>query len=255
MTEPPLKVIFLADTRPGHYHLAQGVIAALARLRPVEVTRVEVKRKWIVPTRWLRRRITAKSFFPPRMLRMAYRIDAYALPKADLVVSAGGETHMPNICVSRFLGIPSIFCGSLMRGLGPENFSLIVSSYDRDAGSDRYLVALKPSSIDPDALGRPASVPRYGPELASAACGLSRRWQCRSVPLSAKRVGSAARLHRRDLQGMGHALADLDLAPHAGLRGRQVSPSLPRMRASSPASSTIARKGRALCLKCSARPR
>jgi uncharacterized protein len=165
MTEPPLKVIFLADTRPGHYHLAQGVIAALARLRPVEVTRVEVKRKWIVPTRWLRRRINAKSFFPPRMLRMAYRIDAYALPKADLVVSAGGETHMPNICVSRFLGIPSIFCGSLMRGLGPENFSLIVSSYDRDAGSNRYLVTLKPSSIDPDALGRPASVPRYGPDL------------------------------------------------------------------------------------------
>jgi mitochondrial fission protein ELM1 len=172
MTEPPLKVIFLADTRPGHYHLAQGVIAALARLRPVEVTRVEVKRKWIVPTRWLRRRITAKSFFPPRMLRMAYRIDAYALPKADLVVSAGGETHMPNICVSRFLEIPSIFCGSLMRGLGPENFSLIVSSYDRDAGSDRYLVTLKPSSIDPDVLGRPASVPRYGPDVHPRLAGL-----------------------------------------------------------------------------------
>jgi uncharacterized protein len=172
MTEPPLKVIFLADTRPGHYHLAQGVIAALARLRPVDVTRIEVKRKWIVPTRWLRRRITAKSFFPPRMLRMAYRIDADALPKADLVVSAGGETHMPNICVSRFLDIPSIFCGSLMRGLGPENFSLIVSSYDKDAANDRYLVTLKPSSIDPDALGRPALVPRYGPDLHPRLAGL-----------------------------------------------------------------------------------
>jgi len=172
MTQSPLKVIFLADTRPGHYHLAQGVIAALARLRPVEVTRVEVKRKWIVPTRWLRRRITAKSFFPPRMLRMAYRIDADALPKADLVVSAGGETHMPNICVSRFLDIPSIFCGSLLRGLGPENFSLIVSSYDRDAGSDRYLVTLKPSSIDPDTLGRPAIVPRFGPDLHPRLAGL-----------------------------------------------------------------------------------
>jgi hypothetical protein len=172
MAETPLKIIFLADTRPGHYHLAQGVIAALARLRPVEVTRVEVNRKWIVPTRWLRRRIVAKSFFPPRMLRMAYRIDAYALPKADLVVSAGGETHMPNICVSRFFDIPSIFCGSLLRGLGPENFSLIVSSYDRDAGSDRHMVVLKPSSIDPDALGRPASVPRYGPERHPKLAGL-----------------------------------------------------------------------------------
>jgi mitochondrial fission protein ELM1 len=159
----PLKVIFLADTRPGHYHLAQGVIAALARLRPVDVTRVEVKRKWIVPTRWLRRRINARTFFPPRMLRMAYRIDAFALPKADLVVSAGGETQMPNICVSRFLNIPSIFCGSLLRGLEPENFSLIISSYDRDAGSPRHMVVLKPSSIDPEALGRPDAVPRYGP--------------------------------------------------------------------------------------------
>src|ERR1043166_7896177 len=82
----PLRIIFLADTRPGHYHLAQGVIAAIARLRPVEVTRIS-----IVPTRWRRARINAKTFFPPRMLRMSYRIDAYALPKADLVVSAGGE--------------------------------------------------------------------------------------------------------------------------------------------------------------------
>ena len=126
MAETSLKVIFLADIGPGHYHLAQGVIVAIGRLRAVEVTRVEVKGKWIVPTRWLRRRITAQGFFPPRMLRMAYRIDAYALPKADLVVSAGGETQMPNICVARFLDIPSIFCGSLLRGLGPENFNLIV---------------------------------------------------------------------------------------------------------------------------------
>ena len=66
MTRTPLRVIFLADTRPGHYHLAQGVIAALERIRPVEVTRIEVKRKWIVPTRWLRARINAKTFFPPR---------------------------------------------------------------------------------------------------------------------------------------------------------------------------------------------
>jgi mitochondrial fission protein ELM1 len=168
----PLKVIFLADTRPGHYHLAEGVIAALARLRPVEVTRILVHRRWIVPTRWLRRRINAKSFYPPRMLRMAYRIEAEALPKADLVVSAGGETQMPNICVTRFLGTPNIFCGSLLRGLGPENVSLVISSYDRDAGSPRHMVVLKPSSIDPEALGRPATVPRYGPDHHPRLAGL-----------------------------------------------------------------------------------
>jgi len=168
----PLKVIFLADTRPGHYHLAQGVIAAISRLRPVEVTRIPVQRKWIVPTRWLRRRINSKGFYPPRMLRMAYRIMADELPKADLVVSAGGETQMPNICVTRLFGVPNIFCGSLLRGLEPEHFSLIISSYDRDAASPRHMVVLKPSAIDPDALGRPSVVPRYGPELHPRVAGL-----------------------------------------------------------------------------------
>jgi uncharacterized protein len=168
----PLKVILLSDMRPGHYHVSEGVIAAIKRLRPVEVTRIEVKRKWIVPTRWLRRRINAKSFFPPRMLRMAYRIDAYALPKADLVVSTGGETLMPNICVSRFLGIPSIICGALLRGLGPENFTLTISSYGRDAGSPRHVVALKPSSIDSATLGRPAIVLRYGADRRPLLAGL-----------------------------------------------------------------------------------
>jgi len=168
----PLKIIFLADTRPGHYHLAEGVIAAIARLRPVEVTRVPVERRWIVPTRWLRRRINAKSFYPPRMLRMSYRIDAEALPKADLVVSAGGETQMPNICVTRLMEVPNIFCGSLLRGLGPENFSLVISSYDRDAGSPKHMVVLKPSAIDPDVLARPAEIPRYGPDRHPKLAGL-----------------------------------------------------------------------------------
>ncbi len=168
----PLRIIFLADTRPGHYHIAQGVITALSRLRPVEVTRIEVQRKWIVPTRWLRARINAKTFYPPRMLRMAYRIEAEALPEADLVVSAGGETQMPNICVTRLLGVPNIFCGSLLRGLEPENFSLIISSYDRDATSEKHLVVLKPSSLDPEELGRPEIVPRFGPDRRPEIVGL-----------------------------------------------------------------------------------
>ncbi len=170
--QPPLRVVFLADTRPGHYHIAQGVIAALSRLRPVDVTRIEVNRKWIVPTRWLRARINAKSFHPPRMLRMAYRIDAETMPETDLVVSAGGETHMPNICVTQLLGVPNIFCGSLLRGLEPENFSLIISSYERDQGSDKHLVVMKPSSIDPDEFGRPKVVPAYGPSRLPETLGL-----------------------------------------------------------------------------------
>ena len=57
-------------------------------------------------------------------------------PRPTWCVSAGGETQMPNICVTRHLGgVPNIFCGSLLRGLDAENFSLIISSYERDLGS------------------------------------------------------------------------------------------------------------------------
>jgi mitochondrial fission protein ELM1 len=79
---------------------------------------------------------------------------------------------MPNICVTRLFGVPNIYCGSLLRGLGPENFSLVISSYDSDAISPRHLVALKPAAIDPDALGRPKSVPRYGAGLKPRLAGL-----------------------------------------------------------------------------------
>jgi len=88
------------------------------------------------------------------------------------VVSAGGETQMPNICVTRLLGVPNIFCGSLLRGLEAENFSLIISSYDRDATSDKHLVVLKPSSLDPEELGRPEVVPQYGPDRRPEIVGL-----------------------------------------------------------------------------------
>ena len=126
------------------------------RLRPVEITRIDVERHWIVPTRWLRRRVDAKSFYPPRMLRMAYRIKSRLCRRRTSSSPPAARLQMPNICVTRFLNVPNVFCGSLLRGLGPQNFSLVISSYDRDAGSARHIVVLKPSAIDPDTLGRPA---------------------------------------------------------------------------------------------------
>ena len=158
----PLKILVMTDDKPGHYHLADGVVAAFRRLRQVEVTRIPVKRKWIVPTRFLRHRLKARTYWPPRMLRMAYGINAEELPKADLVISAGGETLMPNICAARYLGVPNIFCGSLLNRLGSDDLNLVISSYAADAADDQHLVMLKPSAIDPDALGR-TPCRRFGP--------------------------------------------------------------------------------------------
>ena len=88
---------------------------------------------------------------------------------------------------------PMSFAARCCAGLGAENFSLVISSYDRDAGSPRHMVMLKPSAIDPDALGRPADRAALWTRSSSEACRAADRRQCRAVPLSRGGVGQAAR--------------------------------------------------------------
>ena len=240
MTEPPLKVIFLADTRPGRSPPTRGDCGAGAarRRHPCRGEAQMDRADALAPTPHHR-----QELLPAAHVAHGLSIDAYALPKADLVVSAGGETHMPNICVSRFLGIPSIFCGSLMRGLGPENFSLIVSSYDRDAANDRYLVVLKPSSMIRMRWGVPCPCPAMGLTCISSPRGPPRGRQCRSVPLSAERSGigcspSSPRSPRRGARvGWSRPRAARQIAsPTRSLRAKD--------RLSSHASSITARRAR-----------
>ena len=161
-----IRALLLSDGRPGHYHLAEGVLAALARRQPVQIERLALRRR-----RWLPGRVlaaTAQTGVPAaRMLALGFGLDADHLPPSDLVVSAGGET-----LVARHLGSTNIYCGTLKR-LPPEYFSLIVSSYQRHAGLPRHLVALKPNGIDPDTLGldRPRLQAGRPPRLAGLLVG------------------------------------------------------------------------------------
>ena len=50
----PLRILHLSDDRPGHYHLAEGVIAAAGRLREVACERRVIQRRWLIPARLLR---------------------------------------------------------------------------------------------------------------------------------------------------------------------------------------------------------
>src|SRR5947207_2388096 len=82
----PLKALLRSDGKPGHYHQAEGVIAALARLGPVVTTHLEVRRRFFLPTRTLLGRINAGAP-ADRILRFGFGIRASALPAADVVVS------------------------------------------------------------------------------------------------------------------------------------------------------------------------
>ena len=79
------------------------------------------------------------------------------------------------------------------------------------------MVLLKPSAIDPDALGRPAKVPRYGPDRHPKLAGLligGNAGPFRYRPVEWERLLEFA---KRLSQGLGHALARLHLAAHARL--------------------------------------
>jgi hypothetical protein len=154
----PLSVLLIADDKPGHYHLAEGVIAALARLRPVETHRLEVRRHRVFPNRLLAEAFSSGVMPASAVLRLAYGIRADGLERADVVVSAGGDTIVPNAAAAQALGCTNIFCGSLRR-LGVEHFGLVVSSYQSHERLPKHLVTLKPNAMDPDAVGRRARTP------------------------------------------------------------------------------------------------
>jgi mitochondrial fission protein ELM1 len=165
-----LSVLLLSDDRPGHYHLAEGVIAAITRVRPATTAKLPVQRR-----KWLPGRVLGELFLrgasPRTLLTLGYGLDERTFPKADLIVSAGGETLIPNAAIARLIGAPNIFCGSLRR-LPVEAFSLVVSSYARHAALPRHIVALKPNGIDPDTLGRSVPTRKLGPASPPRLAGL-----------------------------------------------------------------------------------
>ncbi len=165
-----IRALILSDGRPGHYHLAEGVVAAIGRQDDVHIERRTIRRRRWVPARILAALI-ASGAPAARILKLGYGINAKHLPAADLVVSAGGETLAANVAAAQELDANNVFCGTLRR-VAPEHFDLVVTSYARFADQPRHIVALKPNGMDPDALGRPANVPQFGPKQPPPVVGL-----------------------------------------------------------------------------------
>lgn len=90
---------------------------------------------------------------PARILKSIYGIEAEALPRADVIVSAGGDTLAANIAAARILGVPNIFYGSLRRYRAAD-FALVLTSYVEDARVPHPVMTLKPSPLDARQLAR-----------------------------------------------------------------------------------------------------
>ena len=142
----PLNALLITDEKPGHYHQAEGVLAAIARVRPVETKRMTVRRRFLVPTRVLLQLVNSGAS-PSLVLRLGYGITARDLPAADVIVSAGGETLAANAAAAKVLGVPNIFSGRV-RQLAPDHVRVIIVSHERFRSLPNHLFALPPSPID-----------------------------------------------------------------------------------------------------------
>src|SRR5262249_35399726 len=80
-----LSALMLVDAKPGHYHQSEGVVAAIGRMRAVTSHRLEVRRRFFLPTRILVQLVN-RGVSPGVILRLGYGIDAASLPNAHLVL-------------------------------------------------------------------------------------------------------------------------------------------------------------------------
>ena len=165
-----LETLLIADDKPGHYHLSEGVIAALERVVDIKLTRMNVKRHWWAPGRLLSY-LSNNKVSDKIILKFGYDIRIEDLPAADLVISAGGNTLAANIVATRALGADNIFIGSLRR-FPPEDFNLVITSFERLAHLPRHLVCLKPNKLDPDTLNHPDQPARFGNDTPPVTAGL-----------------------------------------------------------------------------------
>jgi len=236
-----LNILVLHDNKPGHYNQSDGVVAALARRRAVNVERLEVPDGGLLPARPMRSLASAGSYPLALTERLAGTAGLKPLVKPDVIVSAGGKTLVANIILTRRYSAINIFSGSI-RSVPAQSFSAILHVDPGLQHKPPYIVGLKPSAIEPpDRSRKTSSIKKLGlmvggptkthlfteEEFNALVAGLRRStfdWQImtsRRTPAEwADRLAGAA--HERDFEmldyrqtgagGVAEMLAEIDCA-------------------------------------------
>jgi hypothetical protein len=137
----------LSDDKPGHYLRSEGILAAIGKKRPLETQRIHIRRRSLTPAGILQSFVNL-GVPPGLVLYLGYGLNGGELPRADLVVSAGGNTLAANAAAAALLGVPNIFYGRL-RQLASAKVRTVVVPYESFAQFPNHLVSLPPSAIEP----------------------------------------------------------------------------------------------------------
>jgi mitochondrial fission protein ELM1 len=145
------KVWVISDGRPGHLSMSRGIVAALARLRPVREHWIDVKLRIgavrQVMLSWL---FLSGGGAPLPLLRGCFRMSPLPAERPDAIVSAGGNTAYLNVALARRYGCANLFAGSL-RGLRPQWFTAVIGTTPMEGVPNGITMDLAPTTIDPEA--------------------------------------------------------------------------------------------------------
>jgi len=125
------------------------MVAALARIRPVEVHRLTLSLRLGLARNFLRFLLNHSNMPPANgWLKLLYVMPELPQGRCDLIVSAGGKTSFANAWLAKRLGAKNIFAGSLRR-LSPTLFDVVVTLEPLEPASPHNLVLdLPPSAIE-----------------------------------------------------------------------------------------------------------
>jgi hypothetical protein len=128
-----IKVLLLTDTKSGHESVSIGFIEIVEKKYQIR-TKTAIAKLTFSPLKFFLKYLI--NFFPnmPKWficstLFISYKINAKQIQRPDIIISTGGNTSFANILLSRYWNCINIYLSSL-RGLKPENFTLIYSIID-----------------------------------------------------------------------------------------------------------------------------
>lgn len=117
----PVTLIWkIKDGKRGHENQSQGLIQALGKLRPVECIEVDIHTKG---ANWLDYLFGRNSQFS-------------GLPKPDLIIGAGSQTHATILAAGRATGAPTVVLMAPPRGICILYNLCIIPEHDGRSGSN-----------------------------------------------------------------------------------------------------------------------
>lgn len=147
-----IRVLLISDGRPGHYRQSEGIVAALRRCGPVDLDRIELRARWLLPKAFVPK--LGRLLPPARFLGLLHGLDAARLVRPDVIVSSGGPTIGANVALARIWNVPNVFSGST-RGYPLAAFRLVLTPYESAAAAPKVVAGPKPTPFDPDRIPAP----------------------------------------------------------------------------------------------------